>query len=252
MNMSTTARLPYDDRGLSESVENDAGCDRRQRRVLVVEDDARLAMLVSRYLEDAGYSVAIEGRGDRVVARLAEFDPHVVLLDIALPGKNGFDVCREIRLMFHGAIVILTAKTEEIDEVLGLELGADDYLAKPVRPRALLARLSRLFRVTGQTYVEQPFSVGSIWIAPARREVTVAGLAIDLTSLEFDLLVILAKQPGTVLSRDALYRELRGIDWDGIDRWVDLAISRVRRKLGDVDLIKTVRNRGYMLVAGPR
>ncbi len=221
------------------------------RHVLVVEDDLRLAALVSSFLEDAGFSTTTETRGDRVAARVAEVKPNAILLDIALPGKNGFEVCREIRSWYHGTIIMLTAKTEEIDEVLSLELGADDYLAKPVRPRALLARLERLLRPVRESKIPKPFKVGPIRIAPARREVTVSGRLITLTSLEFDLLLFLAQAAGEVVSRERLYAELRGFEWDGTDRWADLAISRLRRKLGESSLIKTVRNRGYLLV-GPQ
>ena len=220
-----------------------------EHTVLVVEDDERLANLVARYLRDAGLNVILEGRGDQVASRVAETNPDLILLDISLPGKNGFDVCREIRPSFRGAIVMLTAKTEEIDEVLGLELGADDYLAKPVRPRALLTRITKLLQPR-RHMPSQTVSVGKLEIVPGRREVTFSGNALDITSLEFDMLLFLAQQPGVVVSREALYSELRGVKWDGVDRWADLTISRLRRKLGDTSLIKTVRNRGYMLTAG--
>ncbi len=222
----------------------------QQRRVLIVEDDERLANLVARYLRDAGFAVELEHRGDRVASRILETNPDLVLLDIGLPGISGFEVCRQIRPSFAGAIVMLTAKTEEIDEVLGLELGADDYLAKPVRPRALLTRINKLLAPTKRVSPQTPFVVGALRIVPSRREVTMDGEAIELTTVEYEMLAFLAKRPGIVVSREELYSELRGVQWDGLDRWADLTISKLRRKLGAKARIKTVRNRGYILTTG--
>ncbi len=225
-----------------------AAPDSGRVRILLVEDDDRLAKLVSRFLEGEGFAVAVEGRGDAVAARVQTWKPDLIVLDIMLPGKNGFDVCREVRTSFKGPIAMLTAKTEDVDEILGLELGADDYIEKPVKPRVLLARIRCLLRRESRRS-QQEVCIGTLRITPGRREVELAEESIVLTGLEFDLLLLLARSVGEVVPRDFLHTELRGIEYDGIDRTIDLVVSRIRRKLGDASLIKTVRGSGYLLVA---
>ncbi len=220
------------------------------KRILLVEDDERLADLVKRYLEQAGLQVFWEAEGENVARRLEEIRPHVVLLDVMLPGKSGFDVCKEIRNSFPGSIAMLTAKDEDIDEVLGLELGADDYIAKPVRPRVLLARVNNLLRRDQRTArAGQRVEHGAFRIDAGRREAWVHDTPIELTTNEFDLLWLLASRAGEILDRDTIYQELRGVEYDGLDRAVDLCVSRLRRKLGDSGMIKSVRGTGYLFVA---
>jgi len=225
-------------------------------RILLVEDDVSLAAMVADYLVPHGFDVAIEGRGDAAAERILRENPDAVLLDVNLPGLDGFSICKLVRQDYRGAIIMLTARGEELDEVLGLEAGADDYLAKPVRPRALLARLrSHLRRATPTDQAAQPIVVGSLVVDPARRSVEVSGVAIDLTTAEFDLLHYLAGRAGQTLSRSEIYEEIHGMKYDGLDRSIDLRVSRLRKKIGDDPVrpqrIKSVRGVGYMLSIEP-
>ena len=198
----------------------------------------------------------IEGRGDTAIARITNEKPDVVVLDVNLPALDGFSVCKSVRSRYHGAIIMLTARGEEIDEVLGLEAGADDYMAKPVRPRALLARLRmHLRRATPEEQASQPIVVGSLVVDAGRRNVEIDGAAMDLTTAEFDLLNLLARHAGQTLSRNDIHLEIHGVKYDGLDRSIDLRISRLRKKLGDdpakPQRIKSVRGVGYMLSIEP-
>ena len=223
-------------------------------RVLLVEDDAALASMVADFLSPHGVEVSIEGRGDTAVDRITKENPDAVLLDVNLPGLDGFSVCKAVRLGYRGPIIMLTARGEEIDEVLGLESGADDYMAKPVRPRALLARLrTHLRRVTPTEQEAQrtPIQVGSLLVDASRRYAELDGVALDVSTAEFDLLHLLAENVGRTLSRNDIYQHIHGTKYDGMDRSIDLRISRLRKKLGDdpakPQRIKSVRGVGYML-----
>jgi two-component system OmpR family response regulator/two-component system response regulator RstA len=222
-------------------------------RILLVEDDARLARMVADFLAPHGFEVTIEARGDAAADRIVQEHPDAVLLDVNLPGMNGFQVCRTVRESFGGAIIMLTARGEEADEVLGFDVGADDYLAKPVRPHALLARLRIHLRRAGQEEetCSGPVTVGSLVVDPGRRTVHLGDRPLEVTTAEFDLLKLLAEHAGTPLSRHALYQQIHGVQYDGVDRSIDLRISRLRRKLGDDPIhperIKSVRGVGYML-----
>jgi len=227
-------------------------------RILLVEDDAPLASMVADFLAPYGLEVSIEGRGDTAAKRITKENPDAVVLDVNLPGMDGFSVCKAVRSSYRGAIIMLTARGEEVDEVLGLEAGADDYLAKPVRPRALLARLrTHLRRVTPteQEVQSKPIQVGSLLVDASRRIVDIDGAAVDLTTAEFDLLNLLAKHAGQTISRNDIYQEIHGMKYDGLDRSIDLRVSRLRRKLGDdptkPQRIKSVRGVGYMLSVEP-
>ncbi len=225
-------------------------------RILLVEDDAELASMVADFLSPHGFDVAIERRGEPAVDRIREENPDAVILDINLPGLDGFAICQAVRADYHGAIIMLTARGEEVDEVLSLEAGADDYMAKPVRPRALLARLrTHLRRATPAERASQPIVVGSLVVDAARRRVEIAGAAVDLTTAEFDLLNLLAQHAGRTLGRDDIYQKIHGLQCDEADRSIDLRISRLRRKIGDDPLkpqrIKSVRGVGYMLSIEP-
>ncbi len=231
-------------------------------RILVVEDDRRLAALIGDYLQAHGYQVGIEERGDSAVDRIVGENPDLVILDLMLPGKDGLDVCQEVKSEYHGPILMLTAREDDMDQVVGLELGADDYIKKPVEPRVLLARIrAHLRRMNthpeteaqpGAGNLEGPLDFGALRICRSSRTVSLDGCPVDLTTNEFELLLILASNAGKVLNRDAIFRELRGIDYDGIDRSVDIAISRLRKKLEDDSAepqrIKTIRRRGYLFV----
>jgi len=228
-------------------------------RILLVEDDERLADLTAEYLRKNDFEVAIEARGDTAEARILKEDPDLVILDVMLPGKDGFEVCRAVRGSYKGVILMFTARDEDLDQILGLELGADDYIAKPVQPRLLLARIKALLRRapvpggaaggSGSDETAQ-LAFGSFSISQATRSAHLGDEAIDLTTAEFDLLWLLARHAGSILSRDDLLQQLRGIGFDGLDRSIDARISRLRRKLGDdpenPTRIKTVRGKGYL------
>ena len=220
-------------------------------KLLLVEDDERLASLVSEYLRNNGHEVDVEGRGDTAVERILTERPDLVVLDLMLPGEDGLSVCRKVRPHFNNPILMLTARGEEFDQVLGLEMGADDYVAKPVSPRLLLARIKALLR-RGATNDGDQVTCGSLVVDRAARSATVGGAAFELTSAEFDLLWALARRPGEPISREDLLKELRGIAWDGVDRSMDVRVSQLRRKLGQFeehkDRIVTVRGVGYQFV----
>lgn len=229
-------------------------------RILIVEDDERLASLTKDYLESNGLTVSIEGNGSRAIDRIKSEQPDLVVLDLMLPGEDGLAVCRIVRPYYKGPILMLTARTEDLDQVLGLEMGADDYVAKPVRPRVLLARIRALLRraidvSTGKAESsgsEHRLTFGDLVIDSAMREAWLAGESIDLTSAEFDLLWLLSSNAGRVLTREEIFNQLRGIEYDGQDRSFDVRISRVRPKVGDDPInpkrIKTVRSKGYLFV----
>ena len=224
--------------------------------VLLVEDDARLAELTSRYLRQNGLTVTVESNGAAAVARFHEERPRIVLLDLMLPGKDGLTICRELRQTFKGPILMLTAKDADIDQVIGLEAGADDYVAKPAEPMVLLARIRALLRRAdnAETAESAPGDIvlGSLRVSEASHRVWLDGREIALTTQEFELLCVLARSAGTILSRDELYKRVRGIDYDGLDRSIDGRISKLRKKLGDDAMapkrIRTVWGKGYLLV----
>ncbi len=220
-------------------------------KLLLVEDDERLASLVAEYLRNNGHEVDVEGRGDRAVERILTERPDLVVLDVMLPGEDGLSVCRKVRPQFGNPILLLTARGEELDQVLGLEMGADDYVAKPVSPRLLLARIKALLRRGAPTDGDQ-ISVGSLVVDRGARSATVGGVPLELTSAEFDLLWALARRPGEPITREELLKDLRGITWDGVDRSMDVRVSQLRRKLAAFDdhsdRIKTVRGVGYQFV----
>ena len=223
---------------------------------LLVEDDERLARLTAEYLEGHGVVVTRCGDGVRALeeARRHRFD--VVLLDLMLPGKDGLAVCRELRERSDVPILVLTARGEEADRVLGLELGADDYLAKPYSPRELLARIHAVIRrARGQAGPpSETIRVGPLVVDTAARRATLGGRELPLTGYEFDLLRALAARAGRVLSREQLMEQARGSADEAFDRSIDVHVSRLRQKLGDDPRrprwIKTVRGAGYVLAAG--
>ncbi len=221
-------------------------------RVLIVEDDADLASMVSDFLTESGFETSIEGRGDVAAKRILSETPDAVVLDVGLPGLSGFEVCQAVRNNYAGAIIMLTARGDEVDEVIGLDVGADDYMSKPVRPQVLLARLrSHLRRQPTSPDTSQPIVVGTLAIDPSRRSVMLGETRLELTTAEFDLLRLLAEKAGQVLSRTEIYPKLYGLKYDGLDRSLDLRISRLRKKLGDdparPERVKSVRGVGYML-----
>ncbi|WP_260961212.1 response regulator [Pseudomonas citri] len=225
-------------------------------QVLIVEDDQRLAELTREYLESNGLRVAIEGNGAVAAARIIAERPDLVILDLMLPGEDGLSICRKVREQYEGPILMLTARTDDTDQIQGLDLGADDYVCKPVRPRLLLARIKALLRRSEP----EPFvphrprrlQFGPLLVDDALREAWLQGNGIELTSAEFDLLWLLVSNAGRILSREEIFTALRGIGYDGQDRSIDVRISRIRPKIGDDPehprLIKTIRSKGYLFV----
>ena len=230
------------DKGVAMSVKNE--------HILVVEDDPSLSEWISDYLVDHGYEVSVANRGDVAVELVEADQPDLVLLDIMLPIKNGFDVCKEIRRFYASPILMMTACVEESDEVLGLELGADDYLSKPIKPRILLARIKALLRRGGETDHLTTRLFGELKMDSVSKSVFLNGKVVSVSSNEFDMLWILSAEAGKVISRGELVSRLRGIDYDGFDRSIDIRISRLRKKLEDDPnqpyRIKTVWGKGYL------
>ena len=225
--------------------------------ILLVEDDRELAELTCDFLENEGFVVWYEAEGKAARDRILASPPDLVILDIMLPGMNGYTVCREVRPEYDGPILFLTARDEELDEILGLEMGGDDYVTKPVRPQLLVARVRALLRravSTQRSTASKRVRVGDLLVDANCREVRMGERVVDLTTYEFDLLYYLANRAGEVVSRQDIYQALFNYDYDGLDRSVDVYISRLRQKLsGDISTsvsIKTVRSVGYLL-SGP-
>ena len=224
------------------------------RRLLMIDDDTKLVALVREYLEPHGFEVASAHDGQGAVEAVLATDPVLVILDVMLPGVDGLEVCRRLRQSSRVPVLMLTARGDETDRIVGLEIGADDYLAKPFNPRELLARIRAILRRSGAeetTGVAAPLVVGTLVVDPGARRVTVRGRDVDLTSAEFDLLHALAANVGRVLSREQLLQKLHGPEWAAYDRSVDVHMSRLRQKIEDDPrrpvLLKTVRGVGYQL-----
>ena len=226
--------------------------------ILLVEDDKALADAIADYLRREGYSVNVVDDGNVAVRAIIAEQPDLVILDVMLPGKDGLAVCREVRSRFQGYIIMFTAREDEVDQIVGLELGADDYLMKPVKPRLLLAKVKAFLRraetAPARQGQEEVLDFDDLSIDLSQRTVSLCGEEIRLTSAEFDLLVILARQAGSVLSRAEIMQQLSGGRYDGLDRTIDNKVSLLRRKLGDdsgvPSRIKTVRSKGYVFVPG--
>src|SRR3990170_1577256 len=220
-------------------------------RVLVVDDEESIVDLLTAYLVQEGFQVGAAADGPTALAKARTFRPDVVVLDIMLPGLDGIEVLRRLRSESPVYVVMLTAKSEEVDKVVGLSVGADDYVTKPFSPRELTARLRALLRRGRGTLAEEPRGLAfrRLRVDPARREVWKDEAPVELTTLEFDLLYALALYPGRVLSREQLLERVWGHDYFGDDRVVDAHIKKLRHKLGDdasqPQFIQTVRGIGY-------
>ncbi|UDQ74240.1 two-component system response regulator RstA [Pectobacterium brasiliense] len=232
-------------------------------KIVFIEDDTEVGKLIAAYLGKHDIDVQVEARGDQALAFIEQQQPDLVLLDIMLPGKDGMTICRELRPLYSGPIVLLTSLDSDMNHILALEMGADDYILKTTPPAVLLARL----RLHLRQYAAAPLAVtenaapatlqvhkslhfGLLCIDPVNREVTLGQEHIVLSTADFDLLWQLATHAGHIMDRDALLKNLRGVTYDGMDRSIDVAISRLRKKLYDNPLepfrIKTVRNKGYL------
>ncbi len=224
------------------------------KNILVVDDERNIVELVRLYLEKEGFAVAIAADGEQALAQYERTGPDLVVLDLMLPKMDGFEVCRELRRRGDVPILMLTARAEDVDAIVGLELGADDYVTKPFNPRALVARVKAILRRTEATARGgRPMEVGNLRIDPRRREATVGERRLELRAREFDLLAALARDPGVVLTREALLEGVWGTDFPGETRTVDVHVAEVRKKLGDDGpQVETVRGLGYRLVPPPR
>lgn len=221
------------------------------KSILIVEDDTDLQQWIAEYLTGKGFTCTSTENGEEAVKLISDIQPDVVLLDGALPGLDGFEVCKAVRSFYKGAIIMITARDEEIDEVLGLEVGADDYLIKPIRARALLTRIQKLLEKKNTTS-SKALTFNNLVIDSHSQRVLLSGVDVKLTSKEFEVLWVLASHPGEIVTRDTLLKELRGYEFDGLDRSIDLRISRVRKKLEDRTddpyRIKTIWGKGYLFV----
>jgi DNA-binding response OmpR family regulator len=217
--------------------------------VVVIEDDPHIADLVDLYLRRDGFRVLLAREGDEGLRVIKQEDPSIVILDVGLPGLlDGFDVCREIRASGNQPVLFLTARDDEVDRVLGLELGADDYLVKPFSPRELVARVRAILRRTRDTAVPQEVvRVGDVEVDLRRREARRTGQVVALTTREFDLLAFLSANIGLALSRQQLLNGVWGADWYGDERTVDVHVAQLRKKLGESLPLATVWGVGYRL-----
>jgi two-component system response regulator BaeR len=221
------------------------------QHVLVVEDEAKIASLLRDYLEKSGYRASLIDRGDGVIPFIRNSHVDIILLDVMLPGMDGMDVCREIRKFSQVPVIMLTARVEEIDRLLGLELGADDYICKPFSPREVLARIRAVLRRVNPVVEGRTIRAGAIVMHEETREVSINGFALKLTPIEFGLLRIMLSHPGRVFSRSELVSRVQGYDYEGYDRTVDTHIKNLRRKMAEFlpgqDVICSVYGVGYRL-----
>ncbi len=225
--------------------------DKYAHLILVVDDEPNIVKLARLYLEREGYQVIAEGDGQAAMRTVTLRKPDLIVLDVMLPSLDGFEVCRQLRAADNPVpIIMVTARDDDIDKILGLELGADDYLTKPFNPRELVARVKAILRrgAGSRTETKAPIRIGDLVIDPARREVTVQGQPVDLRTQEFEVLLVLAENLGVVLTREQLLSKAWGYDFYGQTRTVDVHIAQLRRKIGDSQVrIETVTGVGYKL-----
>jgi DNA-binding response OmpR family regulator len=216
--------------------------------VLLIEDEQNIGTLVRDYVARDGFQVLWVRSGEEGLAELDRHPVRLVILDVGLPGIDGFEVCRRMRARSSIPIIMLTARDEEPDRVAGLEVGADDYVSKPFSPRELVARIKAIIRRAEHRAEEDILELQDVQLRRRAREVEVAGQAVDLTGKEFDLLAYFMQNAGAVLSRDVLLDRVWGMEYPGETRTVDVHVGQIRKKLGRPDLIRTVRGAGYKAV----
>lgn len=220
-------------------------------RILVVDDDVELCELLSQYLSREGFAVDVAHDGDEGVQMARAEPPSLVVLDVMLPGQSGFEALRQIRSSARTPVLMLTARGDDVDRIVGLELGADDYLPKPFNPRELVARIRAVLRRTSsQAGAGASLTVGDVHLDPGGRRATRGGEEVELTAAEFNILLMLLRSAGSVVSREDLAQEALGRPLAPLDRSVDTHVSNVRRKLGPraggVERIKSIRGAGYI------
>jgi len=223
------------------------------RHILIVEDEEKIASLLGDYLKAAGFRTSTQNNGDRVIAQIKKDPSDLILLDIMLPGKDGMQLCREIRQFSNIPIIMITAKVEEIDRLLGLEFGADDYICKPFSPREVVARVKAIFRRLNAEPVTHNLVVGSISLDYKTHQVMIDKQVLNLTPNEFGLLKIMMSQPNRVFSRNELINQVQGYDFEGYDRTIDSHIKNLRKKIAQrlpgQEIISTVYGVGYKFSA---
>ena len=219
------------------------------KHILVVEDEEKIVKLLCDYMEAAGFRASSQDRGDRVVAGIKKDMPDLILLDIMLPGMDGMEVCREIRKFSNVPIIMITARVEEIDRLLGLELGADDYICKPFSPREVVARVKAVFRRVHAESQADSLAVGPISLDAETHQVTIEKHNLSLTPNEFGLLKVMMAHPNRVFSRSELINRVQGYDFEGYDRTIDTHIKNLRKKIAQRlpgrEIITTVYGVGY-------
>jgi DNA-binding response OmpR family regulator len=226
-----------------------------RQRILVVEDEANIASFVAMYLQKAGFDVGVAGTGAEALTKAGTDSPALIVLDLMLPDLDGIDVCRRVRMASDVPILMLTARDDDVDKIIGLEVGADDYLTKPFNPRELVARVKSILRrsTTRRTLPEGgTLEQGPLRIDSGRREVTVDGAEVQLAPKEFDLLWVLLDHRGLVLTRDQLLERVWGYTFAGDTRTVDVHVGQLRRKLGEACPIVTVWGVGYKVATEPK
>ncbi|WP_236701192.1 response regulator transcription factor [Thalassomonas viridans] len=223
-------------RGIADYFENNSPGQEPVKKILLVQQDRQFAGNIAQMLFAEGYEVLLEFSGEAVAHRVSCESPDLVILDVLLPGKCGFTICRELRRHYNGQVLFLSAKSTDIDQVLGLEVGADAYMVKPVALRVLLAKIKAMFRWQYQQQAatsDQEIICGDLTLCRLSRQVTLRQRTVDLTGQEFDLLWLLASRAGEVQDRNVIYRQVAGRDYDGLDRSIDVRVSRLRKKLQD-------------------
>jgi len=218
-------------------------------QILIVEDEVKISQVLCEYLKQAGYGVISLKRGDEVIPHVRKQPPALILLDIMLPGMDGMEVCRELRKFSSAPVIMLTARVDEIDRLLGLELGADDYICKPFSPREVVARVRAVLRRIHPRQTENRLNVGEIVLDEQRHQVLISGKEVKLTPCEFQLLKVLLAHPNRVFSRGELLNLVQGYDFEGYDRTIDTHIKNLRKKVAtmvpDRELVSTVYGVGY-------
>jgi DNA-binding response OmpR family regulator len=225
-----------------------------KKSILIIDDDTKLNSLLTDYFAKFDFNVHTATEPEEALRALGKSLPDIIVLDVMLPGMNGFEVCRRIRAEYSVPIIMLTARGEVSDRIVGLELGADDYLPKPFEPRELVARIQSVLRRIGQVADQEKARFGRLEIDYARHQVKVDGKPVDLTTMEFEILSILTRNRGIVLDRDQIFEKVKGLDADSFDRSIDVMISRLRSKLNDDPrkpaFVKTIWGSGYKFIGG--
>ncbi len=222
------------------------------KEILVIDDDNKLNALLRDYLSEFGFTVSTETHPEKALGTLKSSTPDLIILDIMLPGMDGFEVCRKIRQSYDIPIIMLTARGEVEDRIVGLELGADDYIPKPFEPRELVARIQSVLRRGIETVKHGRYKFKDLVVETDKQQVLQEGRRIELTTMEFEILCLFIRNPGKVLDRDWIMESLRGLEWEAFDRSIDVLISRLRQKLNDNPksprYIRTIWGRGYKFI----